>query len=54
MPEAWSSKFDRERSKEVRRIEREHEGTTQRKAEEEAEEEFVDVTNEPRGRRVKD
>jgi predicted RNA polymerase sigma factor len=54
MPEAWSSRFDRERSKDVRRRERDEQGTSEAEAEKEAEGSFITETDEPRGRRVAD
>lgn len=53
MPEAWSSKYDRERSKEERRREQ-IEGTKAREAKKEAEESFTTESDEARGRRVSD
>lgn len=53
MPEAWSSKYDRERSKEERRRE-EVEGTKAREAKKQAEDAFSDQSDESRGRRVAD
>jgi hypothetical protein len=54
MPEAWSSKFDRQRATEARRIDHNEEGKTARQVDEEAEEAFSTETDEPRGRRVAD
>lgn len=54
MPEAWSSKYDRERSKEARRRDHTEEGTKAREAAEEAEASFTTETDEDRGRRVAD
>ena len=54
MPEAWSSKFNRERAREERRIDHQEQGTTAREAEEKANEAFETETDERRGRRVAD
>ena len=54
MPEAWSSKYDRERAREARRRDAEDEGTKAAEAWDEAEDSFRTVTDESRGRRVAD
>ncbi len=54
MPEAWSSKYDRDRSKEERRRDHNDEGTKAREAAAEAADAFATESDEPRGRRVAD
>ena len=54
MPEAWSSKYDRQRAREARRRDHDDEGTKAAEAWEEAEDSFRTETDESRGRRVSD
>jgi|GEM_PF-4672505 len=54
MPGAWSGRIERQRSREVRRIEREHGGTAARGAKREAEEGSATETEKTPARLVAD